>query len=323
MGPSTPPVVGMTPTRRHSVLRPPESKRAAIFAAGSRNSAGIAIGAAGFLFFSLQDALVKWSSADASVLQILTINSAFSLLPVFAYFLAAGSLQSARPTRTSLHLVRGILNLGVYFFGFTAISLIPLADAYAIQFSAPVFVLIFSFLLLRERLRSKELVAVLVGFIGVLVMLRPGSNTLSYGSLAALGAAISYALASILARRMTDTESVPAIMLWPTSVVLVATGIAALPHWQALDFVPFAAIAASGFLGGVAQLCVIEALKRIAASTFAPLQYSMLLWGSVWGWLMWNVLPDRWVIAGSALVVFSGIIILAGARPIKASPEPA
>jgi drug/metabolite transporter (DMT)-like permease len=256
-------------------------------------TAGIGLAAVAFGLFSLMDALVKWLSASYPVPQILVCNALFALIPVGAVVVRRGGLPQLRTRRLGLHLLRGLLGTTGGFLAFYAFSRLPLADAYAIIFATPLLITALSVPILGEAVGWRRWSAVLVGFSGVLVMLRPGIAPIGPGSLAALGAACASACAILLVRKLSLTETTTSIAFYSNLTAVVLTGLLFGPTFVAPSALDLTLMAAAGLIGGTALLVLIAGYRRSPAALVAPFQYSQMLWAIVLGVLVWGVCPSR------------------------------
>jgi drug/metabolite transporter (DMT)-like permease len=279
------------------------------------------------------DALVKWLSADYPVHELVFSNSLFALLPVLVVSLRRGGLARLRTRRLRLHVLRGLLGAGGGLLAFYAYSQLPLADAYAIIFTTPLIITALSLPVLGEPVGWRRWSAVGVGFIGVLIMLRPGVAPIGIGSLATFGAACLSALGILLVRKLGTTESTAGIALYSNLTVAVAM-IPLLPFGGILpSALDLGLMAAAGLIGGVALLVLIEAYRRAPAALVAPFQYSQMVWAILIGFAIWGDIPAPAKLIGAAVVAASGLFILyretaLGRRPTaslhpNAAPRPA
>jgi drug/metabolite transporter (DMT)-like permease len=272
--------------------------------------AGIGLGALAFGLFTVMDTLIKWLSAGYPVIELLFSNALFALVPVAITTLRRGGVARLRTRRLRLHVVRGTFGMGGGFLGFYAYSQLPLADAYSIIFATPLLITALSVPMLGEQVGWRRWSAVAVGFIGVLVMLRPGAAPIGLGALAALGAACSSAVAILLVRKLSATESTASIALYSNLTVVLVTG-CLLPFDFVLPSVgDLLLMAASGLIGGTALLILIGAYRRAPAALVAPFQYSQMVWAILLGFLIWGDVPDPAKLLGAAIVASSGLFIL-------------
>lgn len=277
---------------------------------GSAIGVGIGLAALAFALFSTMDALIKWLSAAYPVHQMLFFNASFALLPVALATWRSGGLHQWRTRRLPLHLLRAFCGMTAAYSAFTAFGLMPLADAYALIFTTPLLITVLSVLLLGEQVRWRRWSAILVGFTGVLIMLRPGSSGFGPGTLPALVAALASATSIVLVRKLSTTETTAAIAFYTNATVVVVMA-ALLPlGFVAPTLDDLALMAAAGLAGGTAVLLLIGGYRRSPAAIVAPFQYSQMVWGVVIGFVVWGHLPDIAVAVGAAIVVASGLFIL-------------
>jgi drug/metabolite transporter (DMT)-like permease len=222
---------------------------------------GIALMVFGTVVFAVMNALVKWLGADYTTIQLVFFRNFFALLPVLFLLCRARSLRGLATRRPFAHLRRsviGLISLGAFFYAYAHM---PIADVTAIAFTAPLFVTALSVPLLGEAVGLRRWSAVIVGFAGVLVMLRPGGDGFDSVTLIALGAAFLYALVMIYVREMSHTESPTAIVFYylVSSSVLVAV---ALPFfWVSPDPEGWLLLFALGLVGGIGQLVMTTAFR--------------------------------------------------------------
>ena len=286
------------------------------------------------LLLSLMDVLIKWLSADYSTVQIVFFRSLFGLLPLVVLIPRSGGLSSLRTRRWRLHLLRGLFALATALTFFFAFGLLPLADAYAIAFAAPIVMTALSVPILGETVGLRRWLAVLVGFAGVIVMLRPGTaelgELLGIGTIAAIAGTLFFAISTLLTRKLAQTDSNAAIIFYG-SLVIIGGSLLLLPfHFTMPDPPGLLLLAATGLLGGIGGIAFIEALRGAQVAILAPFEYTSMIWAILFGYLIWSDLPDGWTIAGSAIVIASGLYILhretrlgRDAQPLpRAMPKP-
>jgi drug/metabolite transporter (DMT)-like permease len=186
-----------------------------------------------------------------------------------------------------------------------------LAEAYSIFFIAPLLITVLSVPILGERVDSARWIAVLVGLLGVIVVLRPtGSGMFTLAGLAVLVSAVCYSISAITVRIVGRTDSTESQLFWLMAMVAIGAGTMAAPGWVAIraaDSWVLVGIAVFGFLG---QLAITEAFRQGEASAIAPLEYSALAWGLGIDWILWRTLPDRYTLIGAAIIIASGVYLV-------------
>jgi drug/metabolite transporter (DMT)-like permease len=271
---------------------------------------GIACMVAGFALLTLNDAVLKWLTASYPTGEIVFMRSIFVMMLVAILAWRLGGLKTLRVVNLRGQLVRaGLMTTATLLF-VTSLRLMPLADAVAIAFAAPLFITALARPLLGERVGWRRWVAVLVGFSGVLIMFRPTGETMRLVALIPLSVALASAFKDIITRQITATESSVAI-LFITTLALAAAGlVTVVGGWRAITLFDLGLFAIGGFLLGSAQYLTIEAFRYAEAAVVAPFEYSAVLWAMLYGYLIWGDVPDRWIISGSVLVIGSGLYIL-------------
>lgn len=260
--------------------------------------------------FALMSALVKDAMVVYSLVLVMVFRTGFGLVPVLTLLAQQHRLASLRTTRLRAHLFRGICGLVAMIGSFTSYHLMPLADAVAISFTAPLFITALSAPFLKEKVGAFRWAAVIVGFLGVLIMARPGDAAFGIGALAATIGSLSYAFAVITMRQLTRTDPSTSVAFYNqlTSFVI---GLAILPFfWQTPSWSDLPVLIGTGIGGGVAQIWMTRGIQLAPVAVTAPFNYTQLIWAAAIGWLAFNEVPDIRTIAGAAVVVASGLFIL-------------
>lgn len=275
-----------------------------------RPARGIALMLAGIAAFAVMDAIIKWMTADYPVLQIAALRSWFGLPLLYFFALRGGGLRQLHTGRPLLHLARYLLVLGLTLSFFWALSQMKLVDAIAISFASPIFITALSVPFLREKVGLHRWAAIAVGFVGVLVMLRPGAGVFQWAAMVVLGSVVCYALLMITTRAYKSSESTAALMFYP-QLGMALTGIVCVPFiWITPSAYDLGLFALAGLFGSVGVMCVTHAFRLGQAAVIAPFEYSALIWATLLGYLLWGELPDRLTLLGAIVVIASGLYIL-------------
>ena len=275
-----------------------------------RPALGILLMLTGIAGFAVMDAIIKWMTSDYPVLQIAALRSWFGLPLLCVFALRGGGLEQLRTRRPLAHFGRYLLVLGLTLTFFWALSQMKLVDAIAITFAAPIFITAMSVPLLREAVGLHRWLAVAVGFVGVLIILRPGFGVFQWAALVVLGSVVFYALLMITTRALTRSESSAALMLYP-QLGMALTGLVSVPFfWVPPNLADLGLFAVAGCFGSVGVMCVTHAFRLAPAATVSPFEYSALLWATLLGYFVWDELPDRFTLIGAAVVVASGLYIV-------------
>jgi len=260
------------------------------------------------LSFSAMAALLKLASTRGlNAAELVFYRSLFALPVVLAWVLKRETLAVLRPNNPLSHVWRSALGLLSMGLTFEALILLPLADATAINFTAPIFATILSYLVLKEFVGPHRWAAVFVGFLGVLVVARPGGSSLpALGVAIGLAAALSQAAVTTTLRHLQRSENISAIVFWFAvagtavgSILMLFFGHA--HPWQAIAFA-----AAGGLLGGFGQLFMTASL-RAPVSVVTPFDYLQIVLATIYGWLLFSDVPTRHMIVGAGLIASAGI----------------
>lgn len=261
--------------------------------------------------FALMDAGLKLLSAHYPPLQVASLRGAASLPIVLAWTLSTIGARGLFRVRWPLHLLRAVLGVTMMAPFVYALRTLPLSTAYAIFFIAPLLITALSVPILGERVGPRRWTAIVVGFLGVLVVLRPtGEGVGSLAGLAVLLAALGYAVSAITVRVLARTDSSQAIVVWLLFSMALGAGLLAWPNWVPIRGADLWLIAGVGLAGALGQYTVTEAFRQGEASLIAPLEYSALLWGLLLDFSLWGVLPDGMTWVGAAIIVLSGLYLL-------------
>jgi drug/metabolite transporter (DMT)-like permease len=245
--------------------------------------------------------------ADFDTFEIMMYRSAFGLVIVLVVAYFAGTLRQINTQAIGQHGLRNIVHFTGQNLWFYAVTVIPLAQVFALEFTTPLWVIVLSPILLGERLTLVRSIAALLGFTGILIVARPTVEGLNAGMLAAAACAIFFALTFILTKRLTKTQTITAIMFYLTSMQLVLGVIAAgydgdiaLPDYDSLPLLLLV-----GACGLLAHFCITSALKIAPATIVAPIDFARLPLIAILAMLIYNEALDIWVFVG-AVVIFAG-----------------
>lgn len=266
---------------------------------------------AGFAL-ALMFAGVKWAAQHGvNVIESLFYRQLGTAACALAFVLATTGLGSLRSRRIGGHVTRmaiGVVAMGLNFLSFT---LLPLAEATAIGFSVPIFSTLVAALLLGEKTGPWRWSAVLAGFIGVLVIVQPGSGHVSaWGGLVAIGAALATVMATIAIRKLGATEAVATTVFWFGASSLIPLGLAMPVVGHVHPPQVFAIVAGMALTGGAAQLLLTGALRYAPVALVMPMDYASLVWASLLGFLVFGQWPSHWTLVGAPLVIAAGLVIL-------------
>ena len=262
------------------------------------------------VLFAGSSALTKWLVQAYPIGEVLFVRAVTALVGASLVILPYAGLEVFRTKRLRDHLVRGVSQSCSQVFLVIAFSLMPLASAVAINFSAPLFATIAAIFFLKETVGPVRWGALIVGFLGVLLVSAPGADAFGTGSLFALANAVLFGTVTVGVRGMTATESTETLTLYQF-VLLTVFFTASLPlGWVAPSAADWGAMVANGLGNAVGQYLWTRALHLAPTSAVVPFNYFSLVWAIVLGFVVWGDIPSVTLIAGSAIVAGSGMFLL-------------
>ena len=272
--------------------------------------------------FTAMSALIKAMSAEFPVGQLVFVRSFFAMIPLLLWLGWIGHISDiSRPRSLTGHLRRGVIGSTGMFLGFAALGLLPLPDAVAIGYAAPLIVVVLAALVLGETVRIYRWSAVAVGFGGVLLMLSPhlapgqlgrlASSGPALGAVFALAGAVCSAFATIEIRRLTRTETTGAIVFYFMLLTTLLGLATSLFGWTApRDAWSWFLLAMIGILGGVGQILMTMSYRHGDASLIAPFDYMQMIWAVLLGWFVFGEFPLPVVLLGAGIVIFAGLFVI-------------
>lgn len=290
---------------------------------------GIALKVASTLVFTAMATLIKLVSSRYPVGELVFFRSFFALLPVFVWVAwrdhtGRAIIDVFRTERLGSHVIRSIAGASGMFLGFTALAILPIADATAIGYAAPLMTVVFAVLILGEKVHVFRWSAVVIGLCGVLIMLSDffgpessGNERSFFGALVAVAAAVVSALAATYTRSLTRYESAATIVVY-FSALTALIGLATLPlgwfwpaaAWAWPDPIDAVALVAAGICGGVAQVFLTQSYRFGDASTIAPFDYTSMIWVLIVSLVVFGTWPSPTILVGTAIVISAGLFVI-------------
>ena len=253
------------------------------------------------------DVCGKWLLADYSLTQFILVRSLFGLGILLLLAPWFGGLKSLRTRRWRWHALRTVLAVGTMYGFFYGLSQIPLVDALTIGFTAPLMATALARPFLGEHVGWRRWTAVCIGFVGMLIVLRPGSGVVAWPALALLTAAFLYATLALISRKIGDTENSYLMSIYVLVGPLLAGAMLIPGRWTPPTPGDWGVFALAGLCSAVAWLGLVGGYRRASPALLAPLEYTALVWGAIAGFAIWNEIPDRWTLLGGAIIVGSGL----------------
>ena len=280
------------------------------------------------LCFASLDAAIKYLSSRYPVPLLVWARWTIQALAIVAWLAPRRGLSFVRTARPGRNLVRGAVLIGSSICFVYALRDLPIADVTALNYSTPMMVVVLAVFVLGERLTPARIAFVLAGVIGMLLIVRPGTDVFRGASLLALLSAAFYATYQIMTRRMADEDS-GVLLFYPALVGAVAMSFALLFSLEAIVAMPWTHVAmlvVGGMVGTLGHLLFILAFQRGAASALTPFTYVHLVWATLIGWIAFGTFPDGYALAGMAIIAGAGLLITLHerrrAQTVRAQAEP-
>jgi drug/metabolite transporter (DMT)-like permease len=271
--------------------------------------------AIGFLLFGVAaglslDLCAKWLLADYSLVQFVFLRSIFGLL--FFLFTARfyGGLGNLKTKRWPWHLLRTLLATGAMFGFFFGLSRMPLVNALTIAFTAPLFVTGLSVPFLGEHVGWRRWLAVVIGFIGVLIVLRPGAGMFTPAAIGVIIAAVCYAGLALTARKLAATESSFALSVYVVTGPFLVSSTLISDNFTAPTAGGWFFFALAGLCSALAWVGIVGGYRRAPPAMLAPFEYTAIIGAAIAGYLIWDEVPDMWVMTGGLVIIGSGLFIV-------------
>tara|TARA_B110000263_G_C15275562_1_gene495701 strand:+ start:397 stop:1326 length:930 start_codon:yes stop_codon:yes gene_type:complete len=275
------------------------------------NLYGFVLGLSGYTVFVILDSIIKLSLVDKyPVLQINFFICLFAFIPTLAVLALSGSWNVLINNKIHIQLFRGFLGIIAGAMVVNSFKYHSLTEIYPILFSAPLILTILSYFILKEKVGIRRWVAVFIGFVGVLIVSRPGTIHFTIPLFGLFIAAIMASLQVIIIRQYANTQSSLAFAFYGTVSGLFTSGIFTSQNFISVSSVDLVIFIICGVIGGIGALCISEASKILESSVYAPIQYIQIVLGFIMGYIFFRDLPDIFEIIGSIVIILSGLFII-------------
>ncbi|MEI6099545.1 MAG: DMT family transporter [Alphaproteobacteria bacterium] len=271
---------------------------------------GALLALASFFAYACTDVSIKALGHGMSAFQVMFLAALCTIPPVLMQIFwvdRKASLRPALPGLTALRVVISVIGSAFVTYTFTHL---PLEQCYAVFFTMPLIITVLAWPLLGEPIDPLRGVIILIGFVGVLIALQPGSTSFQLAHLAAVGGAITGALNSLILRKIGHREKAGVILLYPVLAQLLGAGLIMPFVWQPLTAADWYVGIQMGFLGTAGGLFIIAAYRTAPAIVVAPMQYSQIIWASLLGYVLWGERPTLYTTMGIAVIVAAGMALL-------------
>ena len=263
----------------------------------------------GYAAYSSHDALVKVLH-EYSIFQIIFFAMLFGLVPFSIIRMQDPTPISMKPVKPGWVIARSILGVGSLMCAFTAFTMLPMVHVYVLIFLTPLIVTILAIPMLGEKVHLIRWIAIIIGLLGIVIVLRPSADALKLGHFFGIAAAFCGAGTVIIARKISSVEHRSTMIIFPLLATIIVSGVMMLFAYKPMPLSDLLLMFALGSLGLIGQSSLLRAFHLAPAATIAPMQYSQLIWANVFGITFFGESADTWVIVGSLITVASGIIII-------------
>lgn len=272
---------------------------------------GVVFAALAAVFFSSQDALVKWLSSDFSLFQLLFVRSIIGVIALWVIIRVRFGWAGLMTRRPGGHLLRALSNLVAFLSYYFAITRMPLANATSLVLGYPLFLALLSGIFLGEHPRGRQVLALIAGFVGVMFVVQPSAENVDWlGAGAAVFGSLMFAVLGLQTRYLSKTETTELMVFSAALSFLVVTGLTLPFVWQPVTVVEFGLMFLMGSAGILGQYCLVSGFRYAPVYLVGALEYTGLIWAILFGWRFFNDFPSLAVLGGAALIVTSGIVIV-------------
>jgi drug/metabolite transporter (DMT)-like permease len=277
----------------------------------------LAMSAAGVVF-SAHDAITKYLSTNYPLGEIIFFRQLVSITLLTTYVFFTTGLRDLKTSRIKGQTTRSLLFVASTILIGTSVSVLPLATALAIVFSSPLLVAALSATMLGEPVGPRRWTAIIAGFIGVLIIIRPGGASFTWLLLIPVAAASASALRDIMTRILHRTDNTNAILFWSNVAILLATAFSMPYGWKEIATPDIGFLVVAGALNLLAHFLTITALRFGDAALITPFRYTALVWAALIGYLVWGHIPDQWTIVGAIVIVGAGVYLVVRGSQVNA-----
>lgn len=259
------------------------------------------------LIFATGDAIAKLAVSSLPPAQMLFVRCvvvAVVTVPIAYWRIGAQAFRAEHPY---LQVSRGFAVLLSSLSFITGLSYLPLADNSAINFIWPVLITVWSVVFLGEKVGIRRWAATAIGFIGMIMIVRPGTSAFQWAAIFPLLAALTWSVAAVLTRGVSDKDRAETTLVWSSLVMLLGSSVMVPFVWVTPSAVEWMLMIGLGIASVVGHSLLAYAYERATASSLAPYAYCQLVWATAWGFIIWGTVPDMWIIAGAALIVLAGV----------------
>ena len=267
----------------------------------------LVVSAAGSL--SAMHAIVRFLSPSIHPFELAFFRSLFGFIVILPLLLRGG-IDSVRTHQPRLQMLRGVVSIAAMMSWFYGLSMVPLAEATALSFTNVIFGSLAAIIFLREKMTMARGIAVFIGFVGVLVILRPGFVQMDIGVMCVLFSALCWGCSVVIVKQLGRTDAAVSIVAWVGIQLSILSLPFALSVWVWPTMEEWLWLSLLGTLATIGHLCMVQGLKLTDAMTIFPLDFTRLIWASLFGLFIFSEWPDVWTFVGAGIIVISGTFML-------------
>ena len=267
----------------------------------------LVVSAAGSL--SAMHAIVRFLSPSIHPFELAFFRSLFGFIVILPLLLRGG-IDSVRTHQPRLQMLRGVVSIAAMMSWFYGLSMVPLAEATALSFTNVIFGSLAAIIFLREKMTMARGIAVFIGFVGVLVILRPGFVQMDIGVVCVLFSALCWGCSVVIVKQLGRTDAAVSIVAWVGIQLSILSLPFALSVWVWPTMEEWLWLSLLGTLATIGHLCMVQGLKLTDAMTIFPLDFTRLIWASLFGLFIFSEWPDVWTFVGAGIIVISGNLML-------------
>ena len=271
--------------------------------------------------FACMSVFIRLSTNSLPVVEVVFFRNALAVMLLMPLIMHTG-WSSLRMNKPNLFFLRALINVGGMFAGFTALTLIPLAQVTALSFTGPLFITVGAVLFLGEVIRARRIAGIVVGFFGTLIILQPGFTEISFGAMMALASTLSIAMASLIVKKLTATETPEAIVTWMVVMQSPLALIPAISVWQWPTLEAWVYLWAMALTATIAHLCFTRAFRLVDITALQPLEFIKLPFAVFLAWIVFAEWPGLWTWVGGTMIFASTVYITQREAKAKKSIRP-
>ena len=279
-----------------------------IYSRASGTSQGMMLMLFSTICFVVMQSMIRHVGETLPPFEVAFFRNLFGLVALAPIFIQQG-IAPFRTKKLHLHATRGAIQATGMLAFFTGVTLIPLAQVTALSFSAPLFATLLAIVLLGERVRMRRITALILGFVGMLIVVRPGAEEINLGTMLIVASSFSWGIAIAIIKSMSRTESSATLTVYMGVFLTPITGVFAFFVWQTPSWEQLGWLFLIGCLGTIGHLAFAQSFRRADSTAVLPLDFTRLIWASIIGYLAWNEIPDAWAWIGGTVIFGSATYI--------------